>query len=92
MREAMDPMLFFPVVAALATGLAIALWRHNRDRAIMSAGLALISTYIIPGERALHEEVRGDLLLAVSVVRWPWGLLRYACLHWSLRFLPRALC
>lgn len=61
-------MLFFPVVAALATGLAIALWRHNRDRAIMSAGLALISTYIIPGERALHEEVRGDLLLAVSVV------------------------
>jgi hypothetical protein len=81
MREATDPMLLFSVVAALAAGLALALWRSNRGVAVMSAVLSLFSALLILAERAArasHADVRVDLRVtipAVSVAALVSGLL-----------------
>jgi len=81
MRVATDPMLLFPAVAALATGLAFALWRRNRGVAVMSAVLSVFSALLILGERAArasHANIRVDLLVtipAVSVAALTIGLL-----------------
>jgi hypothetical protein len=71
MREAMDPMLLFPVVAALSAGLALALWRRNRGVAVMSAVLSMFSALLILGERAAraaHANIRVDLLVTIPAV------------------------
>ena len=81
MRDAIDPMLLFPAVAALAAGLALALWRRNRGVAVMSAVLCVFSALLILGERAArasHANIRVDLLVtipAVSVAALIIGLL-----------------
>ena len=67
----MDPMLLFPVVAALAAGLALALWRRNRGVAVMSAALAVCSALLILGERAARASranIRVDLLFTIPAV------------------------
>ena len=71
MQKAMDPMLLFPVVAVLAAGLALALWRRNRGVAVMSAALAVCSALLILGERAARASranIRVDLLFTIPAV------------------------
>jgi hypothetical protein len=68
--DAAAPALFI-LVALLASGLALALWRMKRGIAIAASALAAISAVCVANEfaiRAARANIRVDLLLTIPLV------------------------
>src|SRR5712691_7718567 len=68
--DAAAPALFI-LVALLASGLALALWREKRGVAIAASALAAISAVCVANEfamRAARANIRVDLLLTIPLV------------------------